>query len=133
MNTGHEGSLTTIHANGSRDALARLESMMGMAGLPLTEHATRQIISRAVHLIVQLSRGSDGRRRVVSVAEITGTEGSIISMQEIFRFDQRGVDAGGRVQGEVVATGVRARIFDRIQRAGVDLQAVERELASRAP
>jgi pilus assembly protein CpaF len=129
MNTGHEGSMTTVHANSARDALSRLESMVGMAGLPLTEGATRQIISRAIHVILQLARGSDGRRRVVSVAEITGSEGSVITMQDIFKFDQKGVDATGRVQGELVPTGIRARIVDRIQRAGVDLAAMSREAA----
>ncbi|HET6438321.1 MAG TPA: CpaF family protein [Anaeromyxobacter sp.] len=133
MNTGHEGSLTTVHANSSRDALARLESMVGMAGVPLTEHAVRQIITRAIQAVVHLSRGGDGRRRVMSVAEITGLEGSTISMQEIYRFDQRGVDGQGRVQGELAATGVRAQLLDRIQRMGVELGALERELARRVP
>ena len=132
MNTGHEGSMTTVHANSARDALSRLESMVGMAGLPLTETAIRQIISRALHVIVQLARGSDGRRRVVSVSEITGSEGPMITMQEVFRFDQRGTDEGGRVVGEMVATGIRARILDRIQRAGVDVAEVARGL-SEAP
>ena len=129
MNTGHEGSMTTVHANTTRDALSRLESMVGMAGLPLTETATRQIISRAIHVIVQLNRGVDGHRRIMSVAEITGSEGTMISMQEIFRFDQKGIDAKGRVQGELVASGIRARILDRIQRAGVDVSAMVRDLA----
>jgi pilus assembly protein CpaF len=129
MNTGHEGSMTTVHANTSRDALSRLDAMVGMAGLPLTESAIRQIISRALHVVVQLNRGPDGRRRVMSVAEITGSEGAMVTMQEIFRFDQRGVDSEGRVQGEIVPTGIRARILDRIQRAGVDVAAIARELA----
>ena len=133
MNTGHEGSLTTVHANSSRDALARLESMVGMAGLTLTEHATRQVISRAIHVVVHLSRGSDGRRRVISVAEITGLEGSTITMQEIFRFDQRGVDGQGRVEGELVPTGVRAHVLERIQRLGVDVKTVEREFVGGEP
>lgn len=124
--------MTTVHANSARDALSRLESMVGMAGLPLTETAIRQIISRALHVIVQLARGSDGRRRVVSVSEITGSEGPMITMQEVFRFDQRGTDEGGRVVGEMVATGIRARILDRIQRAGVDVAEVARGL-SEAP
>lgn len=124
--------MTTVHANSSRDALSRLEAMVGMAGLPLTESATRQIISRAVHVIVQLSRGSDGRRRVMSIAEITGSEGPMITLQEIFRFDQRGVDATGRVLGELVPSGIRARILDRIGRAGVDMAALVRDM-SEAP
>jgi pilus assembly protein CpaF len=120
MNTGHEGSMTTVHANSSRDALSRLESMVGMSGIPLTETAIRQTISRALNVIVQLARGTDGKRRVIGVAEITGTEGPTITMQEIYRFEQRGTDAQGRVLGELVATGLRPRVMDRIQRAGVD-------------
>jgi len=120
MNTGHEGSMTTVHANSSRDALTRLESMVGMSGIPLTETAIRQTISRALNVIVQLTRGTDGKRRVIGVAEITGTEGPTITMQEIYRFEQRGTDAQGRVLGELVATGLRPRVMDRIQRAGVD-------------
>jgi pilus assembly protein CpaF len=121
MNTGHEGSMTTIHANSARDALSRLEAMVGMSGVPLSEASTRQTIARALNLIVQLGRGTDGRRRVISVAEITGTEGMTIVMQEIYRFNQRGVDAGGHVVGEFAPTGVRPKLMERIERAGVDL------------
>jgi pilus assembly protein CpaF len=120
MNTGHEGSMTTVHANSSRDALGRLEAMVGMSGVPLTETAVRQLIARALNVIVQLSRGTDGRRRVVSVSEITGTEGTIITMQEAYRFEQRGMDAQGRILGELVSSGIRPRVMDRITRAGVD-------------
>jgi pilus assembly protein CpaF len=120
MNTGHEGSMTTIHANSARDALARMEAMVGMSGVPLSDSSTRQTIARALNVIIQLGRGTDGRRRVVSVAEITGTEGPTIVMQEIFRFDQRGVDAAGHVLGEFVATGVRPMLMSRLERAGVD-------------
>jgi pilus assembly protein CpaF len=130
MNTGHEGSLTTVHANTSRDALGRLEAMVGMAGLPLSEHAVRQIIARAIHLVVQLTRGTDGRRRIISISEITGSEGAMITMQDIYRFDQRGLDAEGRVLGELVPTGVRAHVLDRLQRAGADPDVVERELTT---
>jgi pilus assembly protein CpaF len=119
MNTGHEGSMTTVHANTSRDALARLEAMVGMSGVPLSDGAIRQMIARALHLIVQLSRGTDGRRRVVSIGEITGTEGAVITMQEIFRFEQRGVDAQGRIAGELAPTGIRARVLERLERAGI--------------
>jgi pilus assembly protein CpaF len=119
MNTGHEGSMTTIHANTSRDALARLEAMVGMAGVPLSDASIRQTIARALHLIVQLARGVDGRRRVISIAEITGTEGSTIVMQEIFRFTQRGVD-GGRVVGDFAPTGIRPKVMEKLERAGVD-------------
>jgi pilus assembly protein CpaF len=120
MNTGHEGSMTTVHANSSRDALSRLEVMVGMSGVPMSELAVRQTIARSLNIIVQLSRGSDGRRRVVSVAEITGIEGAAITMQEIFRFDQQGVDAQGRIIGRFVGTGIRPRVMDRIERSGID-------------
>jgi pilus assembly protein CpaF len=124
MNTGHEGSMTTIHANTTRDALSRLEAMVGMSGVPLSDAATRQMISRALHVIVQLNRGTDGRRRMTSVAEITGTEGATITMQELFRFEQRGVDGAGRVLGEFLATGIRPRAMDRIEQYGLDLGAM---------
>jgi pilus assembly protein CpaF len=120
MNTGHDGSMTTVHANSTRDALSRLEAMLGMSGVPLSDASTRQVISRAIQLIVQVGRGTDGRRRLLSVAEITGTEGPTIVMQEIFRFNQRGIDAQGRVLGEFVATGIRAKVMERIERAGID-------------
>lgn len=127
MNTGHEGSMTTVHANSPRDALARLEAMIGMSGVPMSEPAMRQTIARALNLVVQLSRGSDGRRRVVSLTEVTGMEGPTVTMQELYRFEQRGVDAAGNVVGEFKATGIRARCLERIERAGVD---PERLLAS---
>jgi pilus assembly protein CpaF len=120
MNTGHEGSMTTIHANSARDALSRMEAMVGMSGVPLSDASTRQTIARALNLIIQLGRGTDGRRRVVSVAEITGTEGPTIVMQDIYRFDQRGVDAAGHVLGDFVPTGIRPKLLERIERAGVD-------------
>jgi pilus assembly protein CpaF len=120
MNTGHDGSMTTIHANSTRDALSRLEAMVGMSGVPLSDASIRQVISRAIQLIVQVGRGTDGRRRLLSVAEITGTEGPIVVMQEIFRFNQRGVDGQGRVVGELAPTGIRAKVMERIERAGVD-------------
>ncbi|HET9553274.1 MAG TPA: CpaF family protein [Anaeromyxobacteraceae bacterium] len=120
MNTGHEGSMTTIHANTSRDALSRLEAMVGMSGVPLSDVSIRQTIARALHVIVQLGRGSDGRRRLLSVAEITGTEGSTIVMQEIFRFQQRGVDGAGRIVGEFGPTGLRPKVMEKLEQAGVD-------------
>ncbi|HEX9051328.1 MAG TPA: CpaF family protein [Anaeromyxobacter sp.] len=121
MNTGHEGSMTTIHANSTRDALSRLEAMVGMSGVPLSDGAIRQMISRALNVVVQLNRGTDGRRRLTSIAELTGTEGSTITMQELFRFEQRGVDATGKVLGEFIATGIRPKSMDRIERFGVDV------------
>ena len=120
MNTGHDGSMTTIHANTTRDALSRLEAMVGMSGVPLSDASIRQVISRAIQLIVQVGRGTDGRRRLLSLAEITGTEGPTIVMQEIFRFNQRGVDGQGRVLGELTPTGIRAKVMERIERAGID-------------
>jgi pilus assembly protein CpaF len=122
MNTGHEGSMTTVHANTPRDALSRLEAMVGMSGVPLSDAAIRQMISRALHIIVQLNRGFDGRRRVMSISEITGTEGATVTMQELFRFDQRGVDASGRIVGEFLATGIRAKAMERIERYGIDVE-----------
>jgi pilus assembly protein CpaF len=120
MNTGHEGSMTTIHANSARDALSRMEAMVGMSGVPLSDASTRQTIARALNVIIQLGRGTDGRRRVISVAEITGTEGSTIVMQELYRFDQRGVDPAGHVLGAFVPTGVRPKLMEKIERAGID-------------
>jgi pilus assembly protein CpaF len=124
MNTGHEGSMTTVHANTPRDALTRLEAMVGMAGLTLSELATRQMMSRAINVVVQLSRGTDGRRRLVSVCEITGTEGSTISMQEIYRFEQKGVDESGKVLGQLAPTGIRPKLLQRIDAFGIDLRTI---------
>jgi pilus assembly protein CpaF len=118
MNTGHEGSLATIHANTPRDALARLENMVGMAGVNLTPRAIRQQIASAITVILQASRLADGTRKVVSMQEITGMEGDIISMQEIFRFEQTGIDSDGKVQGHFCATGVRPRFSDRLRMFG---------------
>jgi pilus assembly protein CpaF len=118
MNTGHEGSLATIHANTPRDALARLENMVGMAGVNLTPRAIRQQICSAITVILQATRLIDGTRKVVSMQEITGMEGDIISMQEIFRFEQTGIDADGKVQGHFCATGVRPRFADRMKMYG---------------
>ncbi len=120
MNTGHEGSMTTIHANSPRDALTRLEAMIGMGGVPLSESGSRQMISRAIHLLVQLSRGTDGRRRLVSICEITGTEGLNITMQEVFKFQQQGTDSEGRVLGQYHFTGLRPRVMEKIQQSGID-------------
>jgi pilus assembly protein CpaF len=122
MNTGHEGSMTTIHANSARDALSRMEAMVGMSGVPLSDVSIRQTIARALNIILQLGRGTDGRRRVLSVAEITGTEGPTVIMQEIYRFNQRGVDAAGRIVGEFAPTGIRPKVMERIERAGLDPQ-----------
>jgi len=120
MNTGHEGSMTTVHANSPRDALSRMEAMVGMSGIHLPEALIRQSIARAINIVVQLSRGTDGRRRVTSISELTGVEGQVITMQEIFRFEQRGLDSNGIIKGEFKATGVRPQAMEKISRFGID-------------
>ena len=117
MNTGHDGSISTIHANSARDALSRLETMMLMAGINLPERALREQIASALDVIVQLSRLSDGSRRLIEFAEVTGMEGTTITTQTIFKFEQRGVD-NGKVIGEFVATGVMPSFIDRLERYG---------------
>jgi pilus assembly protein CpaF len=117
MNTGHDGSISTIHANSARDALSRLETMMLMAGINLPERALREQIASALDIIVQLSRLSDGSRRLIEFAEVTGMEGTTITTQTIFKFEQRGVD-NGKVIGEFVATGVMPSFIDRLERYG---------------
>jgi len=119
MNTGHEGSLATIHANTPRDALARLENMVGMAGVALTPRATRQQICAAVTVVLQVSRLTDGGRKLVSLQEVTGMEGDMIAMHEIFSFEQSGVEPSGRVLGRFRASGVRPRFADRLRMFGV--------------
>ena len=121
MNTGHDGSLTTLHANSPRDALARLETMVSMANLNLPEKAMRQQIASALQVIIQIARLSDGRRRVVSVSEIVGMEGDVITMQEIFQFERQGVDEKGEVLGQFKATGIRPRFTERLRTAGIEL------------
>ncbi|HXX49677.1 MAG TPA: CpaF family protein [Xanthobacteraceae bacterium] len=121
MNTGHEGSMATIHANSPRDAISRLEQMIGMAGLPMTIASIRGQISAAIRVIVQLSRLSDGKRRVMSIAEITGLEGDIIQMQEIFKFVRTGTAPDGSVEGHFQATGVRPRFLAELIALGVKL------------
>jgi pilus assembly protein CpaF len=119
MNTGHEGSLATIHANTPRDALSRLENMIGMAGLNLPIKAARQQISSAITALIQIGRLADGKRKVMSIQEITGMEGEIITMQEIFAFRQTGVAPDGAVLGHFSATGVRPKFVDRLRAHGV--------------
>src|SRR6266516_5860897 len=114
MNTGHDGSLTTIHANTPRDALARLETMVAMASLNLPESAIRRQISSAIDVVVQVSRLSDGTRKVVSLAEITGMEGEVVTMQDIFVFRKRGIRENGEVIGEFMATGVRPKFAEKL-------------------
>jgi len=121
MNTGHDGSLTTVHANTPRDALSRIETMIAMANVKLPDKAMRQQISAAIQIVVQQARQSDGTRRVTSISEITGMEGEVITMQEIFRFDKLGLSPEGRVLGRFVATGVRPKCCERLQAAGIRL------------
>ena len=121
MNTGHEGSMTTIHANSPRDALTRLENMVSMAGMNLPPKAMRQQISSALSVVVQIARLTDGRRKVVSIQEITGMEGEIITMQEIFAFRQTGVAENGMALGHFCATGVRPRFTERLRAYGIEV------------
>ena len=121
MNTGHDGSLTTLHANNARDALARLETMISMAGLNLAEKGMRQQISSAINVLLQVERLSDGQRKIVSISEITGMEGEIITMQDVFVYEREGVDESGNVIGRFQATGIRPRFTDRMLAYGVEL------------
>jgi pilus assembly protein CpaF len=121
MNTGHDGSMTTIHANSPRDGLSRMENMVAMAGIEMPLKAVRSQIGSAVHLIVQASRLQDGSRRMVSVTEITGMEGEVISMQEIFRFQRTGLTPENKILGHFTATGVRTHFADRFKMWGYDL------------
>ena len=121
MNTGHEGSLSTIHANTPRDAVARIETMAMMAGMELPSRAIREQIAAAIHLIVQIGRLSDGSRKVVSVTEIQGMEGNVVVMQDIFAFQQKGIGEGGKVQGVMQPTGMVPRFMDRFAAAGIHM------------
>jgi pilus assembly protein CpaF len=121
MNTGHEGSMATIHANNPREAISRLETMIGMAGLPMSQTSVRSQICAAVRMIVQLVRLADGKRRVTSIAEVTGMEGDIIQMQEIFKFVRTGTDPDGSIQGHHVATGVRPRFLAELVAHGINI------------
>ncbi|WP_295478683.1 CpaF family protein, partial [Thermoflexus sp.] len=120
MNTGHEGSMTTIHANSPRDALARLENMVLMAGTDLPHRAIREQIAMAIDLIVQTARMRDGSRRIISLTEIQGLEGEVITTTELFRFEQYGME-GGKIVGRLVPTGIRPRFMDRLEAAGIRL------------
>jgi pilus assembly protein CpaF len=123
MNTGHDGSLTTIHANTTRDALARLETMIQMTGMRLSDRAMRQQVASAVNMVIQVARLTDGTRRIVSISEITGMEGEMITMQEIFLFERTGVDASGKVIGRFRTTGIRPRFAERLKQYGMQLPA----------
>jgi pilus assembly protein CpaF len=123
MNTGHDGSLTTIHANTPRDALSRLETMVAMASLNIPDTAIRRQISSAIDVVVQVSRLSDGTRKVISLAEITGMEGEVVTMQDIFVFRKRGIRENGEVLGEFVPTGVRPKFAEKLLVTGIHLPA----------
>jgi pilus assembly protein CpaF len=121
MNTGHEGSITTIHANTPRDALKRLEQMVGMAGTSMTDISIRSQIASAITVIVQVQRLPDGTRRVTSVSEITGLENEAIQMQEIFRFQKVSTDENGNIHGHFWATGVRPSFLPNLKAYGIDV------------
>jgi pilus assembly protein CpaF len=121
MNTGHEGSVSTVHANAPRDALARIENMILMANLDLPSRAIREQIASALHVIIQVSRFSDGSRKLTHVSEVSGMEGQVVTMQDIFRFEQTGVDAEGRVKGAFRSTGIRPRFAEKFESLGIQL------------
>ncbi|MEJ2705326.1 MAG: ATPase, T2SS/T4P/T4SS family, partial [Sedimentisphaerales bacterium] len=121
MNTGHEGSMTTVHANSPRDALRRLENMVSMSGINYPIRAIREQLSSALHVLVQLERMTGGRRKVVNVVEITGMEGDTVCLHDIFRFSQTGVDESGHARGHFEACGVRPLLLNRLQQKGIKL------------
>src|SRR5882724_2865855 len=122
MNTGHEGSLTTVHANSTRDALARIENMVSMANLNIPERAVRHQIVSAIHAVIQVARLSDGTRRVIAISEVSGMEGDIISLQDVFVFERRGMDENGKIRGAFTASGVRPMFADRLAAVGYRLR-----------
>jgi pilus assembly protein CpaF len=121
MNTGHDGSLTTIHSNSPRDSLTRLESMILMTGVNLPERAMRFMVSSALDLVIQASRMTDGSRKITSVSEVVGMEGDVITIQEIFTFERKGVDKDGKVIGQHRSTGIRPKFAERLEMAGIDV------------
>ncbi|MBI2761642.1 MAG: CpaF family protein [Chloroflexi bacterium] len=121
MNTGHEGSLGTVHANSPRDGLARIENMVLMAGMELPMRAIREQVASAVHMILQVSRFPDGSRKCTHISEVTGMEGQMITMQDLFKFEQDGIDPEGRVIGRMITTGIRPSFFEMFELAGIDL------------
>ena len=123
MNTGHDGSLTTVHANSPRDALARLDTMVAMSNLNIPAIAVRRQIASAISVVVQVSRLSDGTRKVTSISEITGMEGDVITMQEIFAFKKQGVRENGDVIGDFMPSGVRPKFAEQLLIAGIPLPA----------
>ena len=121
MNTGHEGSMTTVHANTPRDAISRLESMVAMGNMNLPEKSVRQQIASALTIVVQATRLSDGTRKVTSISEITGMEENVISMQEIFAFHKKGIGPDGKVIGTFTPTRIRPRFLEKLRVAGIIL------------
>jgi pilus assembly protein CpaF len=124
MNTGHDGSITTLHANTPRDALSRLETMISMANLELPERAMRQQIASAINVVVQVSRLPDGSRKLLQVSEIVGMEGDIITMQDIFVYEREGIGENDKVLGHFKATGIRPRFSERLKSYGIDLSSL---------
>ena len=123
MNTGHDGSMTTVHANTPRDALSRIEQMIGMSGIDIPVRSSRAQVASALHVVIQIGRLSDGRRRLLSLSELTGMEGDVVTMQEIFRFRQTGVSPEGQVIGRFEATGIRPKFIEQVMSHGVSLSA----------
>jgi pilus assembly protein CpaF len=121
MNTGHDGSLTTVHANSPRDALSRIETMVSMTGITFPMRALRAQMASAINVVIQVARDEDGKRRLVSLQEVHGMEGEVITMSEIFAFERRGVDANGNVLGELKATGVVPSFQRRLAGRGIEL------------
>ena len=121
MNTGHDGSLTTIHANSPRDGVSRLEVMVSIANSNMQINSVRQQIASAVHVLVQASRMSDGSRRVINITEVTGMEGDMITLQDIFVFEKRGLTPEGKVIGRFAATGIRPKFYEKLLSAGIKL------------
>jgi pilus assembly protein CpaF len=124
MNTGHDGSITTIHANTPRDALSRVETMVSMASLDLPEKAVRQQIASAIQVVIQVSRMSDGARKVIQIAEISGMEGDVITMQDVFVFERTGIGEDEKVLGRFKASGIRPKFTERLKAYGIDLSAL---------
>jgi len=123
MNTGHDGSLTTIHANTPRDALTRLETMVAMANLNIPESAIRRQVASALDMIIQVSRMSDGTRKLINISEVVGMEGDVVTMQDIFEFRKTGIGEKGEVLGEFLPSGIRPRLSERLLAAGIRLPA----------
>jgi pilus assembly protein CpaF len=121
MNTGHDGSLTTLHANSTRDTIQRIETMVMMAGFDLPVRAIRTQFSSAVDLIVQAQRLTGGPRKITTVTEVTGMEGDTVTMQDIFAFEQEGVDSAGKAYGHIISSGIRPTFLDRLRQSGCDI------------